>query len=83
MNDHLINAKELSRLLDVPITWVWAATREDRIPYIRVGRYLRFDWEEVLDSLPRGGIKVAEVDNVIQFPTGTGEELSQEQGSIV
>lgn len=49
--EKLIDAKELSRLLDVPLTWVWAAAREDRIPCIRVGRYQRFNPEEVLEFL--------------------------------
>ena len=61
MSDHLINAKELPRLLDakqladslaVPVTWVWAQCRTGRIPYFKLGKYYRFSLEAVLASLP-------------------------------
>ena len=83
MDDNLIDAKQLADFLAVPVTWVWAATRDDRIPYIKVGKYLRFDCKAVLASLPRRSVIAAEGDNVIQLPRRNDEELSPEQGNIV
>ena len=83
MDNNLIDAKQLADFLAVPVTWVWAATRNERIPYIKVGKYLRFDCKAVLASLPRRGVIAAEGDNVIHLPRRNDEELSPEQGNIV
>lgn len=50
-----LNAEELASILRVPTSWVWAAARENRIPSYRAGHYVRFDIDEVLDFLRRGG----------------------------
>jgi excisionase family DNA binding protein len=49
---HLIDTNELSRLLSVPkgTLYQWVYLR--RIPFIKAGRSLRFDPQEVLQSLP-------------------------------
>lgn len=39
----LLDAEGVSELLGVPKTWVLAEARADRIPHIRLGRYVRFD----------------------------------------
>ena len=39
----LIDATQASQLLGVPKTWVLAEARADRIPHVRLGRYVRFD----------------------------------------
>jgi len=83
MDNNLIDAKQLAEFLNVPVTWVWAATRNERIPYIKVGKYLRFDCKAVLASLPRRGVIAAEGENVIRLPRRNDEELSPEQGNIV
>ena len=46
-----ITAEELSLILNVPITWVWARARQGRIPCMRVGKYMRFDENEVIEFL--------------------------------
>ena len=43
MIDALLTAKEVATLLAVPESWVREATREERIPYIALGRYRRYD----------------------------------------
>lgn len=43
----LLTAQEAAALLNVPPTWVLAEAREDRIPHVRFGRYVRFDATEV------------------------------------
>lgn len=39
----LLNAAEAGELLNVPKTWVLAEARANRIPHVRLGRYVRFD----------------------------------------
>jgi excisionase family DNA binding protein len=48
MNGALLNAKEAGALLSVPHTWVLAEARADRIPHVRLGRYVRFDHDQLL-----------------------------------
>jgi excisionase family DNA binding protein len=45
----LLNAKQAGELLNVPATWVVDEARRDRIPHVRLGRYVRFDREALLD----------------------------------
>jgi hypothetical protein len=46
----LIDPRELAKRWGVPETWVRGRTRcrtlrENRIPCVRLGRYLRFEWD--------------------------------------
>jgi excisionase family DNA binding protein len=43
----LLDAKGAGALLNVPATWVLAEARADRIPHVRLGRYVRFDAAEL------------------------------------
>ena len=49
----LLDAKGAAALLNVPATWVLAEARADRIPYVRLGRYVRFR-EDAIDAWERG-----------------------------
>lgn len=53
MNDlHTVN--ELAQVLKVPKSWIYAKTREtgpNSIPRIKVGKYLRFEIDQVLNWL--------------------------------
>ena len=44
----IIDAKELARRWNVPVSWIREYTRSDRtddpIPHVRLGRYVRFEW---------------------------------------
>lgn len=46
----LLNADQAAELLNVPPSWVLAEARADRIPHVRLGRYVRFEAQE-LDGL--------------------------------
>lgn len=48
--DHLLTAEELAVSLNVPISWVYEQSRQGNIPTHRLGRYIRFDLNEVLAS---------------------------------
>lgn len=43
----LLDAAAAGALLGVPKTWVLAEARADRIPHIRLGRYVRFEESEL------------------------------------
>lgn len=53
----LLTVAEIASVLKVPVSWVYERTRRsggDRIPHIKLGKYLRFRWAAVrewLDSL--------------------------------
>ena len=43
----LLDSKGAAALLNVPASWVLAEARADRIPHVRLGRYVRFDAAEL------------------------------------
>jgi len=40
--DSLLTAEEVAALLQVTCSWVYAETRQSRIPHLRLGRYVRY-----------------------------------------
>lgn len=49
---NIITPDELAERLKVPATWVYEKTRrragnKNRLPAMRIGRYLRFSWADV------------------------------------
>jgi excisionase family DNA binding protein len=48
--DELITVGELAKRLNVPVSWIYHRTRlgQQAIPHVRIGKYVRFDWEEVV-----------------------------------
>ena len=54
----IVNVKEMSEILKVNPAWLYQRTRNDSIPCIRVGRFVRFEPEKVIEFLKsekRGG----------------------------
>jgi len=47
----LITVKELSEALHVPASWIYQRTCQGQqgIPHIKMGKYVRFDLEQVID----------------------------------
>lgn len=43
----LLDAPGLAELLRLPESWIRAEARAERIPHVRLGRYVRFDPAEV------------------------------------
>jgi excisionase family DNA binding protein len=41
-DDRLLDAKQVAALLGVPATWVYAQSREGRLPTVHLGRYKRY-----------------------------------------
>ena len=46
-NRGLVDAGEAAAFLCVPKSWVLAEARGDRLPHVRLGRYVRFDLDEL------------------------------------
>ena len=53
----LISAERLAAIVGVGTQTVWRWSRENRVPCYRVGRTLRFDLNEVLQTLKRSTLK--------------------------
>jgi excisionase family DNA binding protein len=53
-NSELLTLDELAAILKVPRSWIYSHTRstsQTRLPYIKVGKYLRFYESEVREFL--------------------------------
>jgi len=46
----LLAPEELARRLSLPVSWVYEQSRQGNIPTHRIGKYIRFDLAEVIDS---------------------------------
>src|SRR6266850_2640753 len=62
--DHLLPVREIARLLQVPVSWVYGRLRRrstERLPGYRLGKYWRFREDEVLAWVEchRGGSHAA------------------------
>jgi len=56
ISHNLIDIKELSRRLSIPKGTLYNWVYLHRIPFVKAGRSLRFDPEEVLRSMPHFGM---------------------------
>ncbi|MBI4527180.1 MAG: helix-turn-helix domain-containing protein [Deltaproteobacteria bacterium] len=46
----LLTPEQLAERLKVPVSWVYEQSRQGHIPTHRIGRYIRFDLREVMES---------------------------------
>lgn len=44
----LIGVKDVSALLGVPTSWVYDRVRVEAIPFYKIGKYVKFDPQEVM-----------------------------------
>lgn len=54
MNQNLLSVDELAEYLNTPKSWVYSRSRETgpgTIPRIKVGKYVRFELDNVMDWL--------------------------------
>ncbi|MEI8012466.1 MAG: helix-turn-helix domain-containing protein [Candidatus Omnitrophota bacterium] len=56
-NERLITVDEMAAKLNVPASWIYQRTRlgQQAIPHVRVGKYVRFNPDEVVSFLRRKG----------------------------
>jgi excisionase family DNA binding protein len=58
VSERLVDAALIAELLGVPVGWVREQTRAGNVPHVKLGRYRRYDRDEVLawvESLKSGG----------------------------
>ena len=53
MANNLVGPKEMANILGVPLSWIYQRTSigQNAIPFVKVGKYIRFSPEEVVDFL--------------------------------
>ena len=54
--DRLLTVEEVAEILQVPTSWVYERTRRrglERLPHVKLGKYLRFEERAVRDFLDR------------------------------
>ena len=49
--DRCLNAKELAEKLSVPLSQVYAMTRAGKLPFFKVGKYYRYNGDDVFEVL--------------------------------
>jgi excisionase family DNA binding protein len=47
VSDRLLDAGEVAEMLAVPKTWVLESARSGALPCVRLGRYVRFDRDDL------------------------------------
>lgn len=45
----LLTIKESAELLRVKVSWLYERTRTNEVPHLKLGKYLRFDQDELLE----------------------------------
>jgi excisionase family DNA binding protein len=47
----LLTSDQLAERLNIPATWLEEAARRDEVPAVRIGKYVRFNLDDVLATL--------------------------------
>ena len=53
MHQNLIGIKEMASKLDVPVSWLYSRTRSGQIPHFKIGKYVRFDVDQVMEWIKK------------------------------
>lgn len=55
--DNLVNIKQMANILGVRVSWLYQRTAQgqEAIPHLKLGRYVRFEPEKVIDFLKNKG----------------------------
>jgi excisionase family DNA binding protein len=51
MEEKLLTPEEQAEKLRVKLSWIYAQTRQKKIPFVKIGKYIRFREKEVDDWL--------------------------------
>jgi excisionase family DNA binding protein len=54
LDDGLLTVQEAARFLNVTVSWIYEHVRdgaEDRLPVVKLGKYLRFDQRDLRDYI--------------------------------
>lgn len=58
-SEKLLTVQEVASRLNVPVTWIYQRTRlgQRALPHVRVGKYIRFDINEVMAFLKKNTVQ--------------------------
>ena len=45
----LLAINDMAKILNVPVSWIYGKTRTNEIPHLKVGKYVRFNPDKVLE----------------------------------
>lgn len=54
MNKEMLRVEDLAVRLKVPVSQIYRQAELGRLPCVRIGRYLRFPWPDILVHLSGG-----------------------------
>ena len=54
---NLIKVQEMATILNVPVSWIYQRTCQgpDKIPHVKVGKYVRFNPDDVIEFFKNHG----------------------------
>lgn len=55
-----VDAEKIAQIFQMDASWFLARAREDRIPHVRIGKYVRFNPQEIRDYFHREAGRHAE-----------------------
>ena len=58
MTKRFIGIKELAEYVDIKKKTIYSWVNQRKIPYVKVGRLIRFDWKEINEWLENNSITV-------------------------
>jgi excisionase family DNA binding protein len=53
--EKLLNAEQVADVLGVPIAHIYRLSREDKLPTIRIGKYVRYSPSALVEFVANGG----------------------------
>ena len=53
---HLVDAHEMAQILQVPVSWIYRKTSLNQIPCVRIGKYIRFEPQKVVEHYQKTGV---------------------------
>ena len=71
LNDSLLTAGQVAKLLGVPTSWVYEQSRRGRIPTVTLGRYRRYRADAIAEW-----VEQLEASGVVGLPTAGGDQRS-------
>ena len=60
MNHNLIGINEMAKRLDIPVSWLYSRTRTNEIPHFKIGKYVKFDLDQVMEWIKNQNLKTEE-----------------------
>ena len=49
----LVDVHHMAQILGVPASWLYRRTSQGRVPFLKLGKYVRFDPVSVFESLKK------------------------------